>query len=112
MLDILAMLAGLAGPAAAEELAAGVEEGLTVRYRCEAGAAVEVAYINTPEGGSYAVVLHAGVLVPMKAGPTGSGVRYVSLQPPALVWHTKGNGGFLANDDAGETMIAAGCVAG
>ena len=42
-------------------------------------------------------------------GPTGSGVRYVSLDDTRLVWHTKGRDGFLAHDDAEETMIAANC---
>ena len=58
---------------------------------------------------SFAVVLHDGALVPMKAGPTGSGVRYVSIGEPKLVWHTKGNLGFLARDDADETMILNDC---
>ena len=46
----------------------------------------------------------------MKAGPTGSGVRYVSLDGTALVWHTKGDQGFLARDDADLTMIATDCT--
>ena len=29
-----------------------------------------------------------------------------------LVWHTKGDQGFLAHDDADETMIASDCTAG
>ena len=48
----------------------------------------------------------------MKAGPTGSGVRYLSLDASKLVWHTKGDQGFLAHDDADETMIASDCTAG
>ena len=36
----------------------------------------------------------------MKAGLSGSGVRYVSIGEPKLVWHTKGIDGFLAHDDA------------
>ena len=47
----------------------------------------------------------------MKAGPTGSGVRYVSLDDSRLVWHTKGTQGFLARDDADQTMIATDCTA-
>ena len=57
------------------------------------------------------MVLHEGDLVPMKAGPTGSGVRYVSIGEPRLVWHAKGDVGFLARDDADETMIAPECIA-
>lgn len=102
----LAAAAGL--PAAAED----VPEGLTVRYACADGATLAVAYINPPGGAdSFAVLLHDGALVPMKAGPTGSGVRYLSLDGSALVWHTKGDVGFLAHDDAGETLIAGDCTA-
>ena len=57
------------------------------------------------------MVAHDGTLVPMKAGPTGSGVRYLSLDGTKLVWHAKGDRGFLARDDAGQTMIAADCAA-
>lgn len=105
MAPLLALL--LASPAHAN----GVPEGLTVAYACDGGAMVQVAYINPNDGESFAVVAHGGALVPMKAGPTGSGVRYVSLDGTGLVWHTKGAQGFLARDDAGETMIAGGCVA-
>ena len=97
----------LVTPAAAQD----VPEALTVPYSCAGGAMIEVAYINPPGGASYAVVLHDGELVPMKAGPTGSGVRYVSIGEPGLVWHTKGDAGFLAQDDADETMIAPECIA-
>jgi hypothetical protein len=33
----------------------------------------------------------------------------VSIGEPRLVWHTKGNAGFLAHDDAEETMILKDC---
>ena len=105
MLVLIALL--LAAPARAD----GVPEGQTWRYACAGGDSVAVAYINPPGGASYAVVLHDGRLMPMKAGPTGSGVRYLSLDAEKLVWHTKGDQGFLAHDDADETMIATDCVA-
>lgn len=98
-------------------IAAGAraEEALRVDYVCDGGAAISVVYLNPPGGDSYAVVGRGGVLVPMKAGPTGSGVRYVTLGAAGpegpLIWHAKGDEGFLAHDDAGETMIAGGCVA-
>ena len=97
----------LATPAQAQD----VPEALTVPYACAGGATLEVAYINPQGGASYAVVLHGGELVPMKAGPTGSGVRYLSIDEPRLVWHTKGDAGFLAQDDAAETMITPECIA-
>jgi membrane-bound inhibitor of C-type lysozyme len=101
--------AALALPAAA--WAQDAPEALVRHYTCAGGAHLAAAYINVPDGTSYAVVVFDGKMTPMKAGPTGSGVRYVSLTPPALVWHTKGAQGFLAHDDAGETMIATDCQA-
>ena len=102
----LAALAASAAPALAE----AVPEGMTVSYACDGGGRLEVAYVNPAESGeSFAVVLHDGALVVMKAGMSGSGVRYVSIGEPRLVWHTKGNSGFLAHDDADETMILGNC---
>jgi membrane-bound inhibitor of C-type lysozyme len=103
-MHLLAALA-FALPAAAQD----VPEGLTVAYRCAGGATLAVAYINPPGGDSYAVVAHDGALVPMKAGATGSGVRYVALDGSSLVWHTKGAEGFLARDPD-MAMIAEGCT--
>jgi membrane-bound inhibitor of C-type lysozyme len=92
-------------PAAAQH----APEGAAYRYVCAGGASLAVAYINPPAGESYAVVAHDGALIPMKAGPTGSGVRYLSLDGSGLVWHTKGDEGFLAHD-ADMSMIAENCT--
>jgi len=102
-----AVLAALALPAAAPAQTA--PEGLVQHYTCAGGAHLAAAYINPPEGGSYAVVVFDGQMTPTKAGLSGSGVRYVSIGEPKLVWHTKGNVGFLAHDDADETMILTDC---
>jgi membrane-bound inhibitor of C-type lysozyme len=107
----LLLASGFPATALAQTSPPDVPEGVTARYACAAGVRVEVAYINAADGASYAVVAHAEGLVPMKAGPTGSGVRYVALDGSGLVWHTKGDAGFLARDDAGVTMIAADCLA-
>jgi membrane-bound inhibitor of C-type lysozyme len=102
----LAALALAAGPALAED----VPEGMTVSYACDGGGELAVSYINPADSTeSFAVLLHEGALVAMKAGMSGSGVRYVSIGEPKLVWHTKGNVGFLAHDDADETMILKDC---
>lgn len=104
----LALVAAAA--AAAPALAETVPEGMTVSYACDGGGRLEIAYVNPADSTeSFAVVLHDGALVPMKAGISGSGVRYVSIGEPKLVWHTKGNMGFLAHDDAEETMILRDC---
>ena len=78
-------------------------------YACAGGARLAAAYINPPGGASYAVVVFGGRMTPMKAGMAASGVRYLSLDRSKLVWHTKGDSGFLAHDDAGETAIASDC---
>lgn len=98
------LAAALAFPALAD-----APEALTVHYRCDGGAHLPVAYINAPEGASYAVLVHDAKLDVLKAGPTGSGVRYVSIDGSDLVWHVKGPEGFLARDDADETMILTSC---
>ena len=63
-----AVLAALALPAAA--LAQTAPEGLVQHYACAGGAHLAAAYINPPEGGSYAVVVFDGTMTPMKAGLT------------------------------------------
>ena len=86
---------------------------MSLSYACDGGGVLAVTYINPADSKeSFAVLLHDGALVAMKAGPTGSGVRYVSIGEPKLVWHTTGTDGFLARDDAGMTLIAAQCRAG
>jgi membrane-bound inhibitor of C-type lysozyme len=104
-------LAALAAAIAASPLRAEeVPEAMTVSYACDGGGTLAAAYVNPADSKeSFAVLLHDGALVPMKAGPSGSGVRYVSIEEPRLVWHTKGNAGFLAHDDAEETMILKDC---
>ena len=106
-LAIAVFAASAFSPAVAEE----VPEAMTVSYACDAGGRLEVSYINPADSGeSFAVVLHDDALVAMKAGPTGSGVRYVSLDDTKLVWHVKGDEGFLARD-ADMSMLAENCTA-
>jgi membrane-bound inhibitor of C-type lysozyme len=82
--------------------------GFAATYVCAGGVVLQAAYLNPPGDPSFAVVMHDGDLVPMQAGPTGSGVRYVALDGSGLVWHTKGDDGFLAHDQGGgqETLLA------
>jgi membrane-bound inhibitor of C-type lysozyme len=106
---LAATAALLALPALAA--AGDAPEAIVAHYACAGGAHLAAAYINPPGGDSYAVVVWDGRMLPMKAGPTGSGVRYLSIGDPRLVWHTKGDTGFLARDDADLTMIATDCKA-
>ena len=70
---------------------------------------LQVAYLN-PEGGpSLAVVAYGGQLVPMRAGPTGSGVRYVAIDG-GLIWHSKGPEGTLYREGSqGQATLLGGC---
>src|SRR5690606_11686696 len=88
-------------------------EALTRTYVCEEGAVLRVAYLNCASGESHAVVDFGGQLVPMRAGPTGSGVRYVAFDPEnGLVWHSKGDEGVLADDsDSNQQTILRDCRA-
>ncbi len=109
-LTILAALPALAFalPALAEDVAPAI----TGSYLCDGGQRIQVAYLNPPGGPSMAVVAWDGRLIPMQAGPTGSGVRYVAYDAASgLVWHTKGDAGFLARDTGSiQTTLLDGCT--
>lgn len=105
----LAACAVLTLPAVAPAVFAAEAE--TIHYRCDDAARLPVAYVNTPTGDSYAVVVYDAKLSILKAGPSGSGVRYTSIDGSNLVWHVKGSEGFLARNDADETMILRNCKA-
>ena len=75
---------------------------------------LQAAYINPETGPSLAVVGWAGKLIPMQAGPTGSGVRYIAFDEQASYrWWSKGDEGtllFLAADHtAEEEVVLGGC---
>ncbi len=105
-LALATALLALGAPASAQD----APPALAATYVCDGGAVLQVAYLNPAAGPSLAVIGWAGKLVPMQAGPTGSGVRYVTLgDGEPLAWHTKGPDAFLARDDADETMLVEGC---
>ena len=107
---IAALCAAAAGPALGQDAL----PALSATYVCDGAAVLQVAYINPQAGPSLAVVGWAGQLVPMQAGPTGSGVRYIAFDEQASYrWHVKGAEGtllFLAADHmASEEVVLAGC---
>ena len=100
--------------AAAPAFGQDVAPALSATYVCDGAAVLQVAYLNPAEGPSLAVVAWAGELIPMQAGPTGSGVRYIAFDEQASFrWHSKGTEGtllFLAADHtAEEEVVLAGC---
>jgi membrane-bound inhibitor of C-type lysozyme len=106
----LLALAASAAPALAQE----VRPGFAATYVCDGGAVLQVAYINPATGPSLAVASWAGTLIPMQAGPTGSGVRYHAFDPEqGYVWHTKGDEGALLRASgigAPEDIVLGNCV--
>ncbi|PJN94215.1 hypothetical protein CNY89_15840 [Amaricoccus sp. HAR-UPW-R2A-40] len=108
MIPLLAALLGLAAPAAAQD----APPGFSVTYLCEGNAVLQVAYLNPAGGPSLAVVEWAGKLIPMQAGPTGSGVRYIAFdEQQSFRWHTKGPEGtllFLAADHTAQEEVVLG----
>ncbi len=108
---LIAALCAAAAPVVGQD----APPALSATYVCDGGAVLQVAYLNPEAGPSLAVVGWAGKLIPMQAGPTGSGVRYIAFDEQASFrWHSKGDAGtllFLAADHtAQEEVVLAGCV--
>lgn len=85
--------------------------GFSVTYLCAGNAVLQVAYLSET-GPSLAVANWAGKLIPMQAGPTGSGVRYIAFdEQQSFRWHTKGPEGtllFLAADHTAQEEVVLG----
>lgn len=86
----------------------------TVRYRCEGGTEIEVAYLEFGHGDSFAALHHQGRTALLKSRPSASGVRYIALdEQHSLRWNTKGEEGFLsflaADHTARERTLLANC---
>jgi membrane-bound inhibitor of C-type lysozyme len=105
------LLAAAFALAAPPVLAQGPQPAVTLTYVCAGGEVLRVAYLNTPDHGSFAVLDYGGQLVPMEAGPVASGVRYVAIGGGGLVWHVKGPEGFVARDEgASQVTILDACM--
>jgi membrane-bound inhibitor of C-type lysozyme len=88
----------------------------TVRYRCEGGASIEVAYLDFGHGESFAALHHQGRTALLQARTSASGVRYIALdEQHSLRWFTKGDEGLLsflaADHTAQERTLLANCKA-
>lgn len=107
MRPLLLFLLVIGAPAVAED----APPAFAWTYVCDGGAVLQVAYINPEDGTSLAVVGWAGQLVPMHVARSGSGARYVAFDASTgYVWHTKGEGGFLARDtDTEQVTLLSDC---
>lgn len=84
-----------------------------VRYVCAGGETMEVVFLNTAGGNSYAVVLDGGELRPMQIAISASGARYTALSPEDghELW-TKGDEATLHDGTGGTArLVRTDCTA-
>lgn len=90
------------------------QDSLTdVSYACDGDTSMQVVFVNTAAGASYAVVLEQGRMIPMQIAVSASGARYLSIAPEGRyqLW-TKGDAADLvALDGDAETPLRSGCAA-
>lgn len=68
----------------------------TLRYTCEGGVEIQVAYYQPAEGDGLAALLYQDTLHLLRPWRSGSGSRYVSFdEQVGLRWHTRGREGTL-----------------
>jgi membrane-bound inhibitor of C-type lysozyme len=81
-----------------------------VTYRCADGHEMGVAYMNTDNDQSFAVIRLAGQHVVLVSSIAASGVRYIGAH---YIWWTKGDEGTLYDQQKGEDAppVAADCQA-
>lgn len=85
-----------------------------VTYQCERNVHLPVTYVNTAQGGAYAVLQIDGQQIPMSVVVSASGVRYESIDDQRRYsWHSKSNQGVVgwrSVDSQGvETILLSQC---
>ena len=85
-------------------------------YDCDRGVVLPVSFINPPGEPGIAVLVAEGKLVTLRALPSGSGVRYVSVdEQDGYRLYTKGDEAFVAwlaaDHTAQEVTVLSGCRA-
>lgn len=99
----------------AEDMAAGETldaSGPLLSYLCESGAELQLAEVMLETGETLVFLFFDGDEIQMRAVPAASGTRYRALDPDTpLVWHSKGEEGFLALAEADDEsgMLEKGC---
>lgn len=87
-----------------------------VRYRCDGGAEIELAYLNLSNGTTFAALHHNNRTLMLQGRRATTGVRFIALDEQySLRWYTQGMKGelsFLAADHtAQEQTLLANCFA-
>lgn len=98
--------------AAAPVLAEGSDDLRRVLYACEGDMTMEVVFLNTAGGNSYAFVLADGEMIPMRVAVSASGARYLSIepQPTRQLWEAKGRADLVALDGEAQTPLRRDCA--
>lgn len=99
--------------AAVPALAENADDLRRVVYACEGGKAMEVVFLNTAGGDSYAFVLADGEMIPMRVAVSASGARYLSLgpQPTRQLWEAKGRADLVGLEGETEVPLRHDCAA-
>jgi len=97
-------------PAAEGSIPPAAEDSVqTLAYACPDGGTLQVVFINTAAGNSYAVLSWQGELMAMQVGISASGARYVPIGggEDHVLWN-KGNEVSLYGP--GNEVIQQGCT--
>lgn len=82
-------------------------------YTCEGDASLQVVFVNTATGNSYAIVLEQDRMIPMKIAESASGARYLSVgtEGSYQLWTKGDSADLVALDGDTETPLRSGCTA-
>lgn len=82
-----------------------------VSYTCEGDSALQVVFINTASGNSYAIVQDQDRMIPMQVAVSASGARYLSADGGFQLWTKGDSADLVALDGDAETPLRSGCTA-
>lgn len=105
---VLALAASLGtGPV----LARDADDLRRIPYACDGGGTMEVVFLNTAGGRSYAFVLMDGEMIVMQAAVSASGARYLSVGGPPTFqfWEAKGRADLVALEGDDEVPLRQDC---
>jgi membrane-bound inhibitor of C-type lysozyme len=103
-ITLLALACCISASALAAPIATEHYTSESVVYRCAGGTRLAVAYLNLKSGESLATLYLRGRQYVLRSAPSGSGMRYVSLDEQAgYRWYTNADEGTLAHLPADHT---------
>lgn len=82
-----------------------------VSYTCEGDSSLQVVFINTASGNSYAIVQDQDRMIPMQVAVSASGARYLSADGGFQLWTKGDSADLVALDGDAETPLRSGCMA-